>query len=71
MRLTGVREGSPADKAGVQKGDVIVRFGGVTVKNLEDYTVALRSHAPGDVVEVEVLRDDARVKLKATLEKRK
>jgi peptidase M28-like protein/PDZ domain-containing protein len=70
VRLTGVRGGSPAEKAGVQKGDVIVKFGGMTVTSLEDYTVALRSHAPGDVVEVEVRRGGEVKKLTATLTKR-
>src|SRR5690606_32026687 len=47
MRLTGVTPGSPADKAGIQAGDVIVQFGGVAVKDIYEYTDALRSHAPG------------------------
>lgn len=70
VRLAGVRAGSPAERAGVQKGDVITRFHGITIKNLEDLTVALRSSAPGDEVEVELARGDARLKVRAKLEKR-
>jgi membrane-associated protease RseP (regulator of RpoE activity) len=70
VKLTGVRKGSPAALAGVQKGDIIVRFNGVTVKNLVDYTEALRGTAPGDEVEIELLRDGKTVKTKAKLVKR-
>lgn len=68
--LSGVKKGSPADLAGVKKGDVIVRFAGVQVKTLMDFTVALRGAAPGDVVEVEVRRAGRIVPVKAKLSKR-
>lgn len=70
VRLTGVRAGSPADKAGLQEGDVIVEFGGRTVTDLYEYTEALNAHAPGDTVEITVLRGGERVKLTATLSQR-
>ncbi len=68
--LSGVRAGSPADKAGVQKGDVIVRFNGMRVQNLQDFTHALRACAPGDRVEVVVQRQAKKIPLQATLQKR-
>lgn len=75
MRITGVREGSPAEKAGLQAGDVIVKFGDTEVKNIYDYTYALGKYKPGDVVEVVVLRGEGdaeeRITLKVTLEARK
>ena len=69
--LSGVREGSPAAKAGIQGGDVIVKFGGVGIGNLYDYTYALRDHKPGDIVEIELLRKEQRVTVHATLGKRR
>ena len=39
--------GSPADKAGLKGGDVIVRFAGVNVRTLEDFTFALRGRRAG------------------------
>ncbi|MBI4865451.1 MAG: M28 family peptidase [Candidatus Wallbacteria bacterium] len=69
--LSGVRPGSPAEKAGVRAGDAIVKFGGVRVANLEDFTYALQTHRPGDQVELEVLRAGKTVPLRATLEKRR
>jgi hypothetical protein len=52
MKLSGVREGSPAQKAGLQAGDIIVKFGKVEIKNLYDYTYALQEYKPGDEVEL-------------------
>ncbi|HWP82038.1 MAG TPA: M28 family peptidase [Bacteroidota bacterium] len=56
MKLSGVREGSPAAKAGLQAGDIIVKFGKVEIKNLYDYTFALGEYKPGDEVDVVVKR---------------
>ncbi len=55
-QLAGVFDGSPAQKAGLLKGDVLVRLGGQPVTDLASFTTALRAHAPGDLVEVTVLR---------------
>ena len=71
VRLGGVRPGSPADRAGLQAGDVIVRFAGVTVRTLDDLVFALRSRRPGDAVEVSYVRDGAERAAQATLEERR
>ena len=72
MRLSGVTPGSPADKAGVKAGDVVVQVGDKTVSDLYSYTDALNAHKPGDVVTVVVKRGEAgeRVTLTVTLGKR-
>jgi hypothetical protein len=67
LRLTSVRPGSPADKAGLHGGDVIVAFDGQPVKDLYSYSAALYAHKPGDTVAIVVLRDGARLTLTATL----
>ncbi len=56
-KLAGVFDGSPAAQAGLQKGDVLVMFGGDAVEDLATFTQALRSHGPGDLVEVRVERE--------------
>jgi membrane-associated protease RseP (regulator of RpoE activity) len=71
VRLGGVRPGSPADRAGVKAGDIIVRFAGVEVKTLEDLTFALRSRKAGDKVEVILLREGKEISTEATLEQRR
>jgi hypothetical protein len=70
VKLAGVTPGSPADKAGVQSGDIIVEFGGKAVKDIYDYTDAIGAHKPGDVVQVIVMRAGTRLALTATLGKR-
>lgn len=67
VRITGTREGSPADKAGLQEGDIIVEFGGKEISDLYAYTYAIRDHKPGDEVVIVVLRDGERVSLTAIL----
>lgn len=68
--LGGVRPGSPAERAGLRAGDIIVRFGGVRVTNLEDLVYALRAKRAGDTVEVLYRRDGEERATRATLEQR-
>jgi hypothetical protein len=71
VRVSGVRPGSPAEKAGVRAGDVLVRFGSVAVKTLEDFTFALRGHRPGDRVTVVIEREGVARTMDAVLEERR
>ena len=56
MTFSGVTPGSPAEKAGIQGGDVLVRFGAKEIRNIYDYTYALGEKKPGEKVVVEVKR---------------
>jgi hypothetical protein len=67
VRFTGVTPGSPAEKAGVQGGDVLVRFGGREIRDVYDYTNALGQHKPGDRVAVVVRRAGTEVPLEVVL----
>jgi Tol biopolymer transport system component len=67
VKLADVRAGSPADKAGIKGGDVLVEMAGTKIENLYDMTYALQDHKPGSTVDVVVLRNDQRVTLRATL----
>jgi hypothetical protein len=67
LRLTGVREGSPAAIAGIRGGDIVVEFGGNVVGDIYTYTYALQEHKPGDSVEIVVLREGQRLTLTAVL----
>jgi hypothetical protein len=71
LRLTGVREGSPAERAGLQAGDVVVEFDGNEIADIYAYTYALRDHEPGDVVSITVERDGKRVTVQAVLGERR
>lgn len=61
VKLSGVRAGGPADKAGLLGGDVIVEFAGQKIMNIYDYTYALEAVKIGKPIEVVVLRDGLRV----------
>ncbi|HEX5705306.1 MAG TPA: M20/M25/M40 family metallo-hydrolase [Pyrinomonadaceae bacterium] len=70
MLLDGVRDGSPAAKAGLNAGDKIVKMAGRDVKNVYDYTQALSEMKGGEEYEVEIVRAGQRMTLKLTPEKR-
>lgn len=70
FKITGVSEGSPAQKGGLKAGDIIVEFGGKKVGNIYDYMYAMGEFAPGDVVDVVVVRGSEKVKLKLELRAR-
>lgn len=70
MKLSGVKEGGPAEKGGMQAGDIIIKFGEKTVENIYDFMYAMQSYKPDDVVDFVVLRDGKEVNLKLTMEKR-
>jgi hypothetical protein len=71
VRITAVRGGSPADKAGVRAGDTIVRLGGHEVKTLEDLLFVLRGKRAGDRVDVVVIRAGQERRAEAVLEERR
>ena len=66
-----VQTNSPAAKAGLKQGDLLVEFDGKPIQNLYDFTYALRARKPGDVVVVIVKRNGETVKANVTLEARK
>ena len=70
VRLTGVREGSPAAKCGLQSGDLMVGWSGKKIANIYDLTYLLQEHRPGDEVEISVVRDGQELQVTATLEGR-
>ncbi len=71
VKLSGVRGGSPAEKAGLKGGDVIVGFAGQKIANIYDYTYALDAAKIGQPVNIVVTRDGRRVEVTATPEARK
>ena len=70
LKLDGVRPGSPAEKAGLRAGDIVVKLGAMPIKNVYDYTYALGEMRGGEEVAVLIRRDGKEVTLKITPEKR-
>ena len=56
-----MRKGGPADRAGMQKGDVIVAIEGKEVKNIYDYMYRLAELKSGQRASVEFIRDDKKI----------
>jgi Peptidase family M28/PDZ domain/PA domain len=71
VRFADVRDGTPAAKAGLKAGDILIEFDGKEIGNLYDFTYALRAHKPGDLVLVKVLRGDQQIEAKVLLTERR
>ncbi|MDK0641497.1 trypsin-like peptidase domain-containing protein [Clostridium perfringens] len=65
--VVGVQEFSPAEKAGLKIGDLIVEFGGKRVKTLEELNQVKSQYNDGNSVPVEIIRDGKKVNLNLTL----
>ncbi len=57
LRISEIRDHSPAQICGLLAGDVIVQFDEMIIHNIYDYTNALAKHQPGDIVQMKVQRD--------------
>ena len=71
LLIDGVRDNSPAAKAGLKAGDRIVKIGNRDVKNVYDYTFALGEMKAGQEYTIEVKRGGEKLTLKITPEARK
>lgn len=67
LRLTGINPNSPAEKAGLQAGDVVVKMGEIEVKSIEGLADALVRYKPGEKVKTTVEREGKRVDVDVTL----
>jgi C-terminal processing protease CtpA/Prc len=66
-KVRSVEEGSPAEKAGIKEGDVIVRFDGEAVRSASQLARLVGETPAGRSVAIEVTRGGATQKLTATL----
>ena len=69
-RVEEVTEGSCAEKAGVQVGDIIISFNGVDVANYSELANQLKKVNAGDTVEMVVYRSGEEVTLSVTLDEK-
>ena len=70
VRFEQILGETPAARAGLKDGDVLVRFDGRTIRSLREFIRALGTKNPGDEVDVAVLRDGELIGTTVTLEAR-
>jgi S1-C subfamily serine protease len=61
--IVGVKEGSPAEKAGLRQYDIVVRYGGREVSDLREFRRMVLDSPPGRGVAIEILRKGERASL--------
>jgi hypothetical protein len=67
--ISGVTADSPAAKGGLAGGDVIVQIGPHKIGGLDDFDLALRKLSAGEEIDVVVMRNKKRLRLKVMLDK--
>ena len=70
VKVSDMLENSPASKAGIKVGDIIVKVNSNQVLNLRDYSDILKSRKPGDVITVGIKRNNEFKLIKLKLEER-
>lgn len=66
--LAGVRPGSAAEKAGMRKGDVLIRLGKSEIGSVEDFMFVLNASRPGETVPAVVVRNGKPTQLQVTFQ---
>lgn len=70
VEITHIEEGSPAEKAGLQRGDVVQQYQGQRVEGTEQFIRFVRETPAGRSVRMEVIRNGVPVGISATIGKR-
>lgn len=66
--VTNVDRGSPAERAGIKRGDVIVEVNGVKVRNLDNARKAIFGSKVGDSLSFTIIRGGKRIEVKLKVE---
>ncbi len=64
--LAGATDGSPADRAGIKKGDIIIELNGKKFENIYDFVYALQTLTPDVETSITVMRNGKPLKLRIT-----
>jgi serine protease Do len=70
-RIVSVEDGSPAQRAGVTEGDILVAIDGQKIDAEHSPAYIISQKNPGDSVTIEILRDEQELSVQATLGERK
>lgn len=61
IKAAGIMEDRPAQKAGLQKNDIVIKIGEEEISDINSYMKALENFKPGDKTKVEVLRGQEKI----------
>ena len=70
VKVDSVVPGSPAEKAGIRAGDVLLKLAGQAIESLRGYSQILGTLEPGQTIEVEIEREGERLTLQVTVQAR-
>jgi len=65
--INGVSPGSPADKAGIQAGDIVLKVDTKSIKNSAELPFVIGRYRPGDAINLLVVREGDKLKLKVDI----
>jgi Tol biopolymer transport system component len=66
VKLQGAVKGGPAEKAGIQNGDMLVGLAGVDIETIHDFMTALAGLKVGESTDLVVVRNGERLSLEVT-----
>jgi len=66
LRVDGVNLGKPGEKAGLLKGDIIIKMGDYSISNIQDYMKSLGQFKKGQTTTIEVKRGNDTKTLEVT-----
>lgn len=66
LKVDGVTEGKPAQKAGIKSGDVILQMGDIVIKDIQNYMEALGKFEKGQTIPVKLKRGEEMLTLEVT-----
>ncbi len=61
-----MEKNSPADKAGIREGDMILSIGDKNIRTSEDYHSIMKDFASGDTLKMEILRNGKKMNISLT-----
>lgn len=67
VHVDGVSSGKPAEKAGIIKGDIILKLGEIDINDVESYMKALGKFEKGQTLPVKVKRGDSEIYISVSL----
>ena len=63
MKIDGIIPNRPAEKAGLERGDIVIKIGEVEIKDMQSYMQGLSQFESGDKAEVVVVRGSQELKV--------